>query len=26
VLPAIGGYTIYVYRVFRGKAQPLSYG
>jgi cytochrome d ubiquinol oxidase subunit II len=26
VLPAIAGYTIYVYRVFRGKAQPLSYG
>jgi len=26
VLPAILGYTIYVYRVFRGKAQPLSYG
>lgn len=26
VLPAILGYTIYVYRVFRGKVQPLSYG
>jgi cytochrome d ubiquinol oxidase subunit II len=26
VLPAILGYTIYVYRVFRGKARPLSYG
>jgi cytochrome d ubiquinol oxidase subunit II len=26
VLPAILGYTIYVYRVFRGKAEPLSYG
>lgn len=26
VLPAILGYTIFVYRVFRGKAQPLSYG
>lgn len=26
VLPAILGYTIYVYRVFRGKAQPLTYG
>ncbi len=26
VLPAIAGYTIYVYRVFRGKAHPLSYG
>ncbi len=26
VLPAILGYTVYVYRVFRGKAEPLSYG
>jgi cytochrome d ubiquinol oxidase subunit II len=26
VLPAILGYTVYVYRVFRGKASPLSYG
>jgi cytochrome d ubiquinol oxidase subunit II len=26
VLPAILGYTVFVYRVFRGKAQPLSYG
>jgi cytochrome d ubiquinol oxidase subunit II len=26
VLPAILGYTIYVYRVFRGKARPLYYG
>jgi cytochrome bd ubiquinol oxidase subunit II len=26
VLPAILGYTIYVYRVFRGKVEPLSYG
>jgi cytochrome d ubiquinol oxidase subunit II len=26
VLPFILGYTIYVYRVFRGKAGPLSYG
>jgi cytochrome d ubiquinol oxidase subunit II len=26
VLPAIAGYTIYVYRVFRGKARPLYYG
>jgi cytochrome d ubiquinol oxidase subunit II len=26
VLPAIAGYTIYVYRVFRGKAKPLDYG
>lgn len=26
VLPAILGYTIYVYRVFRGKARPLDYG
>jgi cytochrome d ubiquinol oxidase subunit II len=26
VLPAIIGYTIYAYRVFRGKARPLSYG
>jgi cytochrome d ubiquinol oxidase subunit II len=26
VLPAIFGYTIFVYRVFRGKAQPLTYG
>jgi cytochrome d ubiquinol oxidase subunit II len=26
VLPAILGYTLFVYRVFRGKAQPLSYG
>ncbi|HTQ35481.1 MAG TPA: cytochrome d ubiquinol oxidase subunit II [Steroidobacteraceae bacterium] len=26
VLPAILGYTIYVYRVFRGKARPLTYG
>lgn len=26
VLPAILGYTIFVYRVFRGKAQPLTYG
>ena len=26
VLPAILGYTVYVYRVFRGKAGPLSCG
>jgi cytochrome bd ubiquinol oxidase subunit II len=26
VLPAILGYTVFVYRVFRGKAQPLTYG
>lgn len=26
VLPAILGYTFFVYRVFRGKAGPLSYG
>jgi cytochrome bd ubiquinol oxidase subunit II len=26
VLPAILGYTIFVYRVFRGKVEPLSYG
>jgi cytochrome d ubiquinol oxidase subunit II len=26
VLPAIAAYTIYVYRVFRGKAHPLTYG
>ncbi|HWL63840.1 MAG TPA: cytochrome d ubiquinol oxidase subunit II [Steroidobacteraceae bacterium] len=26
VLPAILGYTVFVYRVFRGKARPLSYG
>jgi cytochrome d ubiquinol oxidase subunit II len=26
VLPAILGYTIYVYRVFGGKARPLGYG
>ncbi len=26
VLPAILGYTVFVYRVFRGKALPLSYG
>lgn len=26
VLPAILGYTVYVYRVFRGKAQALRYG
>ena len=25
VLPAIVGYTVFVYRVFAGKAQPLSY-
>jgi cytochrome bd ubiquinol oxidase subunit II len=25
-VPAIGGYTIYSYRVFRGKAKALSYG
>jgi cytochrome d ubiquinol oxidase subunit II len=26
VLPAIAAYTVYVYRVFGGKAGPLSYG
>ncbi len=26
VLPAILGYTAYVYRVFRGKSRPLDYG
>lgn len=26
VLPAILGYTVYVYRVFRGKTRPLGYG
>jgi cytochrome bd-type quinol oxidase subunit 2 len=26
VLPAILGYTIYVYRVFHGKSEPLGYG
>jgi cytochrome d ubiquinol oxidase subunit II len=26
VLPAILGYTVYVYRVFRGKSGPLDYG
>ena len=26
VLPAILGYTAYVYRVFRGKSGPLDYG
>jgi cytochrome d ubiquinol oxidase subunit II len=26
VLPAILGYTLYVYRVFAGKAEPLGYG
>jgi cytochrome d ubiquinol oxidase subunit II len=26
VLPAILGYTVFVYRVFRGKARPLTYG
>jgi cytochrome bd ubiquinol oxidase subunit II len=26
VLPAIAGYTVFVYRVFRGKASKLSYG
>jgi len=26
VLPAILGYTIYVYRVFHGKSRPLGYG
>jgi cytochrome bd ubiquinol oxidase subunit II len=26
VLPAILAYTVFVYRVFRGKAQPLTYG
>jgi cytochrome d ubiquinol oxidase subunit II len=26
VLPAILGYTVYVYRVFAGKAEPLGYG
>lgn len=25
-VPAIFGYTFFVYRIFRGKAQPLSYG
>jgi cytochrome d ubiquinol oxidase subunit II len=25
-VPAIAGYTVFSYRVFRGKAQPLSYG
>jgi len=26
VLPAILGYTVFVYRVFNGKARPLTYG
>jgi cytochrome bd ubiquinol oxidase subunit II len=26
VLPVIIGYTVYSYRVFRGKARELSYG
>jgi cytochrome d ubiquinol oxidase subunit II len=26
VLPMIVGYTAFAYRVFWGKAQPLSYG
>ncbi len=26
VLPAIAGYTVYVYRVFGGKVSPLTYG
>lgn len=26
VLPAILGYTVFVYRVFRGKVEPLTYG
>jgi cytochrome d ubiquinol oxidase subunit II len=25
-VPAIVGYTVFSYRVFWGKAQPLSYG
>jgi cytochrome d ubiquinol oxidase subunit II len=25
VLPTIGGYTFYAYRVFRGKARDLTY-